>query len=87
MLFGSVSKKHVLHRDVSGADLEKVVKSQSRILNVGLCVSAGSRILPFYTPLCLYCSILFKPLTRNIKEQILLSCPHSFLIKVLGRSY
>ena len=29
----------------------------------------------------------FNPLTPNIKEQILLSCPHTFLIKVLGRSY
>ena len=29
----------------------------------------------------------FKPLIPNIKEQILLSCPHTFLIKVLGRSY
>ena len=47
MLFGSVSKKHVLHRDVSGSDLEKVVKSRSRIVNEGL---GGSRILPFYTP-------------------------------------
>ena len=45
MLFGSVSKKHVLHRDVSGSDLEKVVKSRSRILNEGLVVSAG---LGFY---------------------------------------
>ena len=27
------------------------------------------------------------PLTPNIKEQILLSCRHTFLIKVLGRSY
>ena len=45
MLFGSVSKKHVLHRDVSGSDLEKVVKSRSRILNEGLGVSAG---LGFY---------------------------------------
>ena len=26
-------------------------------------------------------------LTPNIKEQILLSCPHTFLLKVLGRSY
>ena len=43
MLFGSVSKKHVLHRDVSGSDLEKVVKSRSRILNEGLGVSAGLR--------------------------------------------
>ena len=48
MLFGSVSKKNVLHRDVSGSDLEKVVKSRSRIVNEGL---GGSRILPFYTPL------------------------------------
>ena len=30
MLFGSVSKKHVLHRGISGSDLEK------RILNEGL---------------------------------------------------
>ena len=45
MLFGSVSKKHVLHRDVSGLDLEKVVKSQSRILNEDLGVSLG---LGFY---------------------------------------
>ena len=45
MLFGSVSKKHVLHHDVSGSDLEKVVKSRSRILNEGLGVSAG---LGFY---------------------------------------
>ena len=45
MLFGSVSKKHVLHRDVSGSDLEKAVKSRSRILNEGLGVSAG---LGFY---------------------------------------
>ena len=45
MFFGSVSKKHVLHRDVSGSDLEKVVKSRSRILNEGLGVSAG---LGFY---------------------------------------
>ena len=28
-----------------------------------------------------------KPLTPNIKEQILLSCPNTSLIKVLGRSY
>ena len=40
-------KKHFLHRDLSGSDLEKVVKSRSRILNEGL---GGSRILPFYTP-------------------------------------
>ena len=26
------------------------------------------------------------PLTSNMKEQVLLSCPHTFLIKVLGRS-
>ena len=45
MLFGSVSKKHVLHRDVSGSDLERVVKSRSRILNEGLGVSVG---LGFY---------------------------------------
>ena len=45
MLFGSVSKKHFLHRDVSGSDLEKVVKSRSRILNEGLGVSAA---LGFY---------------------------------------
>ena len=45
MLFGSVSEKHVLHRDVSGSDLEKVDKSRSRILNEGLGVSAG---LGFY---------------------------------------
>ena len=32
-----------------------------------------------------HCS-LFNPLSPNIKEQILLSCPHSFLIKVLWRS-
>ena len=53
MLFGSVSKKHVLHCDVSGSDLEKVVKSRSRILNEGLRVSAG---LGFYhsIPLLLY---------------------------------
>ena len=29
----------------------------------------------------------FNPFTPNIKEQILLSCPHTLLIKVLGRSY
>ena len=45
MLFGGGSKKHVLHRDVSGSDLENVVKSRSRILNEGLGVSAG---LGFY---------------------------------------
>ena len=45
MLFGSVSKKHFLHRDVSGSDLEKAVKSRSRSLNEGLGVSAG---LGFY---------------------------------------
>ena len=52
MLFGSVSKKHFLHRDVLGSDLEKVVKSRSRILNEGLGVSAG---LGFYhsIPLCM----------------------------------
>ena len=38
-------KKHVMHRDVSGSDLEKVGKSRSRILNEGLGVSAG---LGFY---------------------------------------
>ena len=27
------------------------------------------------------------PLTHNIKEQILLSCSHTFLIKVLGRTF
>ena len=27
------------------------------------------------------------PVTPNIKEQVLLSCPHTFLIEVLGRSY
>ena len=27
------------------------------------------------------------PLTPNTKDEILLSCPHTFLIKVLGRSY
>ena len=27
------------------------------------------------------------PLTPNIKEQIILSCPHAFAIKVMGRSY
>ena len=27
------------------------------------------------------------PLTLNIKEQIVLSFPHTFLIKVLGRRY
>ena len=32
-------------------------------------------------------SILKNPLTHDIKEQILLSCPHTFLIKVPGRSY
>ena len=31
--------------------------------------------------------LLFNPLTPNIKEQILLSCPHTFLVKLLGRSY
>ena len=31
--------------------------------------------------------ILFNPLTPNVKEQILLSCSHTFLIKVLERSY
>ena len=30
---------------------------------------------------------VFNPLSPNIKEQILLSCPHTFLIKVLGRRY
>ena len=30
---------------------------------------------------------LFNPLTPNIKEQILVSCPNTFLIKVQGRSY
>ena len=44
-LFGSVSKKHVLHRGLSFSDLEKVVESRSRILNEGLGVSAG---LGFY---------------------------------------
>ena len=29
----------------------------------------------------------FNPLTPNIKDQILLSCPHTFLIKLLWRSY
>ena len=38
-------KKHVLHRDVSGSDLEKVVKSRSLIVNEGLGVPAG---LGFY---------------------------------------
>ena len=28
----------------------------------------------------------FKPLTPNIKNRILLSCPHTFFINVLGRS-
>ena len=51
MLFGSVSKKHVLHRDVSGSDLERVVKSRSRILNEGLGVSAG---LGFYHSIPLF---------------------------------
>ena len=27
------------------------------------------------------------PLTPNIKEKIILSCAHTFLIKILGRSY
>ena len=27
------------------------------------------------------------PLTPNIKEQIFLSCPHIFLVNLLGRSY
>ena len=27
------------------------------------------------------------PLTSNIKDQIRLSCPHTLVIKVLGRSY
>ena len=31
--------------------------------------------------------VLINPLTPYIKEQILLSCFHTFLIKVLGRSY
>ena len=31
--------------------------------------------------------VIITPLTPNIKGQILLSCPHTFLIKVLGRSY
>ena len=30
---------------------------------------------------------MFNPLTTDIKKQILLSCSHTFLIKVLGRSY
>ena len=29
----------------------------------------------------------FNPLASNIKEQNLFSCPHTFLTKVLGRSY
>ena len=29
----------------------------------------------------------FNPLTPNIKEQILLSYPYTFLIKILGRNY
>ena len=45
MLFGSVSKKRILHRDISGSNLEKVFKSKSRILNEGLGFSAG---LGFY---------------------------------------
>ena len=32
-----------------------------------------------------FSNISINPLTPNIKEQILLSCPHTFLIKVLGR--
>ena len=30
---------------------------------------------------------LINPLTPDIKEQILLSCPHTFLIKVMDRNY
>ena len=30
---------------------------------------------------------IINPLTLNIKEQIVLSFPHTFLIKVLGRRY
>ena len=43
-----------------------------------------SQLSPF-CPTYLCTSVV--PLTPNIKEQILLSCPHTFLIKVLGRSY
>ena len=56
MLFRSVSKKHVLHCDVSGSDLEKVVKSRSRILNEGLGVSAA---LGFYHSISLGLSVRF----------------------------
>ena len=67
MLFGGVSKKHVMHRDVSGSDLEKVVKSQSRILNEGL---GGSRILPFYTPLIVNIKWLFHPHSYFIRKKL-----------------
>ena len=42
-------------------------------------ISKILKVLSFVLP--------FNPLTPNIKEQILLSCPHTFRIKVLGRSY
>ena len=41
-----------------------------------LCLKSHSFMAPF-----------FKPLAPNIKERILISCPHTFLLKVLGRSY
>ena len=33
---------------------------------------------------CLFCSSLVNPLTPNNKEQIILCCPHTFLIKAWG---
>ena len=72
MLFGSVSKKHVLHRDVSGSDLEKVVKSRSRIVNEGLGVSAG---LGFYHSIPL--QVRFKLVTVN-KKMLFHSAPEFF---------
>ena len=69
MLFGSVSKKHVMHRDVSGSDLEKVVKSRRL---------GGSRILPFYTP-------IISLLAEIRDGDTLISLPQSFTPFVLHK--
>ena len=65
-LFGSVSKKHVLHGDATGSDLERVVESLSWILNEGLGVSAG---LGFYhcIPLIYVTAIKVKNSTKNVQ--------------------
>ena len=54
-------------------------------------IDRGDLVTPQFTPYYVSPQVLieFKLLTPNIQEQILLSCPHTFFIKVhvLERSY